>query len=123
MIYIVIGDVVEHQRRRKRERDGVELVGTLVGSKRTQQQRRDCGNQEENDRLWIGSRDEDNKYIIRNPNSLSPMAKAYTSLAKGHPEGWNDAFKGNIWSFYQYIADGMQGKPLFASLFLQNVVK
>ena len=73
-------------------------------------------NQEENDRLWIGSRDEDNKYIIRNPNNLSPMAKKFTALAKGHPEGWNDAFKGNIWSFYQYIADGMVDKPLFATL-------
>ena len=73
-------------------------------------------NQEENDHLWIGSRDGDNRYIIRNPNNLSPNAKAYTTLAKGHPEGWNDAFKGNFWSFYQYIADGMVGKQLFATL-------
>lgn len=73
-------------------------------------------NQEENDRLWIGSRDGDNKYIIRNPNNLSQNAKAYTSLAKGHPEGWNDAFKGNFWCYYQYIVDGQKGKPLFATL-------
>ena len=73
-------------------------------------------NQEENDRLWMGVRDGDNRYIIRNPNTLSPEAKAYTGLALGHPEGWNDAFKGNIWSFYDYIEGGMQGEPVFATL-------
>lgn len=72
--------------------------------------------QEENEKLWMGNRDTDNHYIIRNPNSLSPEAKAFTGLAKGHPEGWNDAFKGNFWSFYQYIADGMTGEPPFATL-------
>ena len=73
-------------------------------------------NQEENDRLWMGRRDDDNRLIIRNPNTLSPYAKAYTGLAMGHPEGWNDAFKGNIWSFYKYIQDGKVGEPPFATL-------
>ena len=73
-------------------------------------------NQETNDRLWMGNRDGDNRYIIRNPNTMSDEAKAYTGLAMGHPEGWNDAFKGNIWSFYQYVADGMNGEPPFATL-------
>lgn len=72
--------------------------------------------QEENDKLWMGNRDTDNHYIIRNPNGLTPEAKAFTGLAKGHPEGWNDAFKGNFWSFYQYIADGMKGEAPFATL-------
>ncbi len=76
-------------------------------------------NQEENDRLWIGYRDADNRLIIRNPNIISPEAKPYTSLAMGHPEGWNDAFRGNIYSFYRYIADGKKperDKPDFATL-------
>lgn len=73
-------------------------------------------NQEENDRLWMGMRDDDNRFIIRNPNTLSPEAKAYSSLALGHPEGWNDAFKGNIYAFYKYIAEDMQGEPVFATL-------
>ena len=73
-------------------------------------------NQEENDRLWMGMRDGDNRYIIRNPNTISPEARAYTGLAMGHPEGWNDAFKGNIHSVYRYIAGGMEGKPPFATL-------
>lgn len=73
-------------------------------------------NQEENDRLWMGMRDDDNRFIIRDPNTISKAAKGYTSLAMGHPEGWNDAFKGNIYAFYKYIADGMQGDPIFATL-------
>ena len=73
-------------------------------------------NQEDNDRLWAGYRDGDNAYIIRNPNTISPDARSFTSLALGHPEGWNDAFKNNIYAFYKYIADGMSGEPLFATL-------
>ena len=73
-------------------------------------------NQEENDRLWMGFRDDDNRFIIRNPNSISEGAKPYTALAMGHPEGWNDAFKGNIYAFYKYIEDGMKGEPIFATL-------
>lgn len=73
-------------------------------------------NQEENDRLWVGYRDQENHLIIRNPNTISPEARPYTNLAMGHPEGWNDAFKGNFYAFYKYITDGMEGKPLFATL-------
>lgn len=74
-------------------------------------------NQEENDRLWVGYRDNDNRLVIRNPNNISPEARKYTSLAMGHPEGWNDAFKGNIYSFYDYIAKGdYKAKPDFATL-------
>ncbi len=72
--------------------------------------------QEENDKLWMGLRSDDNRYIIRDPNALSPEAKQYSALAMGHPEGWNDAFKGNIYAFYKYIEDGMQGEPVFATL-------
>lgn len=76
-------------------------------------------NQEENDRLWVGCRDGDNKLIIRDPNHISPEVRQYTALAKGHPEGWNDAFKNNIKSFYQFIADGRDQRrelPDFATL-------
>ena len=73
-------------------------------------------NQEQNDRMWIGRRGGDNSVIIRNPNTISPEAKPYTSLAMGHPEGWNDAFKGNIYAFYKYIADGCKGERIFSTL-------
>ena len=63
-------------------------------------------NQQTADQMWMGFRDQDNLTVMRNPNSLSPEAKAISYLAKGHPEGWNDAFKNNIYSFYQYIRSG-----------------
>lgn len=63
-------------------------------------------NQETADHMWMGFRDKDNLQIMRNPNIMYPEAKQYSYLAKGHPEGWNDAFKNNIYSFYKYIADG-----------------
>ena len=73
-------------------------------------------NQEQNDRLWIGRRGGDNSTIIRNPNSISPSVRPYTNLAMGHPEGWNDAFKGNMYAFYKYILDGQKGEKLFSTL-------
>lgn len=76
-------------------------------------------NQEENDRLWIGKRDGDNSFVIRNPNTMSSEARKHTALAMGHPEGWNDAFKGNIQAFYQFISDGKsldKDKPCFSTL-------
>lgn len=73
-------------------------------------------NQEENDRLWIGRRDADNSLLLRDPNCLTPEARAHTSLAKGHPEGWNDAFLGNIRAFYRYVQAGLQGSRDFATL-------
>ncbi|MBE6644287.1 MAG: Gfo/Idh/MocA family oxidoreductase [Ruminococcaceae bacterium] len=73
-------------------------------------------NQEENDRLWIGYRGGENHLIIRDPNTISSDARPYTALAMGHPEGWNDAFKGNIYTFYKYINDGMTGEPIFSTL-------
>ena len=72
--------------------------------------------QEQNDRMWMGFRGGENHIIVRNPNELTPQARAHTSLAFGHPEGWNDAFKGNIEAFYKYIEGGMQGEPAFATL-------
>ena len=63
-------------------------------------------NQETADRMWMGFRDRDNLSILRNPAALSPEAASYSHLAKGHPEGWNDAFRNGIESFYRYIRDG-----------------
>lgn len=73
-------------------------------------------NQEQNDRMWIGRRGGNNGIVIRDPNTISPEVKPYTALAMGHPEGWNDAFKGNIYSFYKYLADGQQGERVFSTL-------
>lgn len=73
-------------------------------------------NQEQNDRMWIGRRGGDNSVVIRNPNLISDSAKPYTSLAMGHPEGWNDAFKGNFYAFYKFLADGKKGERIYSTL-------
>ena len=64
----------------------------------------------------MGFRNDDNRYIIRNPNAIDPEIRACTALAKGHPEGWNDAFCGNIRAFYEYLRSDRTAKPQFASL-------
>lgn len=63
-------------------------------------------NQETSDRMWMGFKDKDNLQIMRNPLLMTDEAKQYTYLAAGHPEGWNDAMKNNVYSFYKFIADG-----------------
>ena len=63
-------------------------------------------NQEMADQMWMGFREKDNSLIMRNPNLMTAKAKEYTYLAAGHPEGWNDAMRNNVYSFYKYIIDG-----------------
>ena len=63
-------------------------------------------NQETADQMWMGFRDRDNCQVMRNPNLMSKEARQYTYLAAGHPEGWNDALKNNMYSFYKYIDCG-----------------
>ncbi len=60
-------------------------------------------NQETADHMWMGFRDKNNSLVLRNPNFMAPEAKQYTYLAAGHPEGWNDAMRNNVYSFYKYI--------------------
>jgi len=63
-------------------------------------------NQEIADWMWIGYKDKYNQQVMRNPNLMAEETRQYTSLAAGHPEGWNDAERNNIYSFYKYILDG-----------------
>jgi predicted dehydrogenase len=63
-------------------------------------------NQETADSMWMGYKDKDNLMIMRNPLLMSKDAQKYTYLAAGHPEGWNDAMKNNLYSFYTYISEG-----------------
>lgn len=63
-------------------------------------------NQETADYMWMGFRDRENCQIMRNPNLMTADAKQYTYLAAGHPEGWNDAMKNNVYSFYKFITEG-----------------
>ncbi|MDR3644485.1 MAG: Gfo/Idh/MocA family oxidoreductase [Clostridia bacterium] len=63
-------------------------------------------NQETADQMWMGYRDRNNQQVMRNPLLMTPEARQYTYLAAGHPEGWNDALRNNIYSFYKFIAEG-----------------
>lgn len=68
-------------------------------------------NQETADQMWMGFRDQDNRQVMRNPNLMAPEARLYTYLAAGHPEGWNEALRNNVYAFYKYITNGKrQGK-------------
>lgn len=70
-------------------------------------------NQETADWMWIGFKDQYNQQVMRNPNLMTEEAKKYTFLAAGHPEGFNDAERNNIYSFHKYILDGKKlGKDL-----------
>lgn len=62
-------------------------------------------NQENADHMWMGFRDRDNCQVMRNPNLMTPEARQYTYLAAGHPEGWNDAMRNNVYSLYKFIAE------------------
>jgi predicted dehydrogenase len=63
-------------------------------------------NQEQGDRMWVGHRDGDNNLVLRNPAMLNKEALPFTHLAKGHPEGWNDAQVATVFAFYDYIRQG-----------------
>ena len=58
------------------------------------------------DSMWKGYRDQNNEHIIRNPLFMTEAAKPYAMLAAGHPEGWNDAFKNTLSSYYGFIRAG-----------------
>jgi len=77
--------------------------------------------------MWTGHRDKYNEQVMRNPNLIPEDAAKFTALAAGHPEGWNDAQKNNIGSFYDHIANGSEKKPDFATFddayYIQKVVE
>jgi Predicted dehydrogenases and related proteins len=75
-------------------------------------------NQEEPERLWIGSRNEANRVMMADPALLSEYAKAFHHYPGGHNEGWPDALKNTMNSIYLYIREGKDPsveKPPFAT--------
>lgn len=71
----------------------------------------DCENQaiafdqEDPERLWIGSRAEPNRVLMRDPSLLSPQARANVSYPGGHPEGYPDGLKNFMRAFYTFVAE------------------
>lgn len=64
-------------------------------------------------RLWIGSRDEANRVLTRDPALLAPAARHYTNYPGGHNEGFPDTFKQCFRAFYHYIVHQDSAEPDF----------
>ena len=62
--------------------------------------------QEQPNVLWIGSRKEANRYLIKDPSLMSPEARGYAAYPAGHAEGYPDTFVQLFRDVYGYIAAG-----------------
>ena len=62
--------------------------------------------QEQSDRLLIGTRESGITEHFASPDSVDEDAKRYATLPSGHPVGWADAFTNGIREFYRSIFDG-----------------
>ena len=62
--------------------------------------------EEEPNLLWIGSRKEANRYLIKDPSLMSPQARGYAAYPAGHAEGYPDTFVQLFKDLYGYIAAG-----------------
>jgi predicted dehydrogenase len=63
-------------------------------------------NQEQPNVLWIGSRREGNREIIKDPALMSAEARVYAAYPGGHAEGYPDTFVQLFRDFYEYVAAG-----------------
>jgi predicted dehydrogenase len=62
--------------------------------------------QEQPNELWIGSRKEANRCLIKDPSLMSPQARGYAAYPAGHAEGYPDTFLQLFKDFYGYISAG-----------------
>jgi predicted dehydrogenase len=60
--------------------------------------------QEQPNVLWIGSRKEANRWLIKDPSLMSPQARGYAAYPAGHAEGYPDTFVQLFRDLYAYIA-------------------
>lgn len=54
--------------------------------------------------LWVGSREQGNMLIMKDPSLLHESARQYASYPGGHNEGFNDTVKQMFGRIYEYIA-------------------
>jgi predicted dehydrogenase len=64
--------------------------------------------QEQPEQLWLGARNEST--VLSRPLS-DPWPVGVPSLPAGHPEGWADALRDLLRSFYAAVAAGMPAGP------------
>ena len=62
--------------------------------------------QEQPNVLWVGSRKEANRWLIKDPSLMSPQARGYAAYPAGHAEGYPDTFVQLFRDLYGYIAAG-----------------
>jgi predicted dehydrogenase len=68
-------------------------------------------NQEQPNVLWIGSRKEANRCLIKDPSLMNAEARGYAAYPAGHAEGYPDTFAQLFKDVYQYIATGDFNTP------------
>jgi predicted dehydrogenase len=78
----------------------------IAGQKRTL-----AWDSESCERMWVGSRDQPNVAMMRDPALMSPAARATSDYPAGHDEGYPDSFKQCFRAFYRYIAEGNFAAP------------
>lgn len=61
--------------------------------------------------LWLGSREQPNGILIKNPALMSAAASTYAAYPGGHAEGYPDSFKMIFKAFYGYLAAGDFAAP------------
>jgi predicted dehydrogenase len=64
-------------------------------------QRSVAWDQERPNELWVGSRNEPNQVLVKDPGLLSPAARDFASYPGGHAEGYPDTFKQLFSRFYR----------------------
>ncbi len=59
--------------------------------------------------VWIGRRDANNEFLLKDPSLLLESARAITSFPGGHNEGFPDTSKQLFKKLYAYILNGCKG--------------
>ncbi len=74
----------------------------IIGSERTL-----AWQSERPDELWVGSREEGNRLLMRDPGSMSDRAAHLSNYPAGHAEGYPDSFKQLFRDFYEALETGV----------------
>ena len=70
-------------------------------------------NSEQPNELWVGHRDRPNECLTRDPALVTEGVRGFTDYPGGHNEGFPDTFKQCFRAFYNAIASGDAGAPLY----------
>ncbi len=68
-------------------------------------------NSESPNEMWLGSRNEPNRLLIKDPGLLSENIRGFAGYPGGHNEGYPDTFKQCFRAFYEFIEAGDFNAP------------